>query len=442
MPGIAAFNDFMKATGPSYFSGAKAVINEAARRNYFFRAFARGKAEARTVQAGTKIKDTILLSVTSTYRAFRPNDPYAPMTRDGLVEHEINWSYGVDEMTWTDQEVEHNSSDEFTEAAVKSRFKNIKWTKEQGLWTSVWEGLDSHILFSPYNNTTGASNKSLMEGSGNLQPLSIFVIMAEQSNGAPTGWAVTDTVAGLAPQAGWRPQQVFYDAQKPLKMDTTVTSATERQKAKATTVLAASYHATSPYYPRNGVANLVYNLRSALGVGFHLLHFQSPMEGDEFFEASKFQNQIIFTSLAGIELYELVCYSSNDRLKDASDASVMNVTYAGCKMQYIAGLDSATPCPAHSGAVTQTIAAACQISAISGSRTEDDTRSIFQGPRYYMADAEWIVPVLHKRKFMKKQDPRRDNNKVGTWVQPVECWWNLFPRSRNRLCVVIPHPAA
>ena len=33
---ITAFNDFMKATGPSYLTSAEAVINDACKRAYLF----------------------------------------------------------------------------------------------------------------------------------------------------------------------------------------------------------------------------------------------------------------------------------------------------------------------------------------------------------------------------------------------------------------------
>lgn len=436
---ITAFNDFMKATGPAYLTDAESVINDATRRCYALGQLLRGKDKGRTVQAGTKIKDTIILSVTSTYRSVLPGEPVQFSMRNSATEHEIPWRYGFDYMTWLDQEIEHNSGPELTKEAVKTRYKNLKHIKEEALWTSMFEGLENQ-LFAP---TYGAY--ATMEGAGGTDPLSIFAIISEAANGLPCGWSSGNTIAGIDPvlNPAWAPPVVFYDPQKPCNKETIATSATERQKSSPTTIAGSSYNSGNPYYPGSATAvNTIYNLRAAFAKMFLQLKFKSPSPGQKFGEESTLRNQMIFASQAGVVQYQDLLYSSNATLRNASDPAYHSPEYAGIPVQYVSAYDNAAAYAAHSSAVTQTVSGAGGITATSSGKAEDHPYTILQGPRYHFVDADYIVPVIHARKFMKRQDPRLQNNTLGSWAQPVECWWGLFPRSRRRVGSIVPHPSA
>lgn len=433
---ITAFNDFMKATGPSYLTSAEAVINDACKRAYLFGELIRDKDQGRTIQAGTKIKDTIILSVTSTYRSVSPGESVSFSMRQAATEHEIPWRYGYDYMSWLDQEFEHNEGQ--TEEAIKVRFKSIKRLKETALWTSMFDGLEGQLFAPTYGQY------SAMEGSGGTEPLSLFAIAAENANGLPTGWSSGNTIAGLDPvlNTAWQPQVTYYDPQKPCNSETIATSATERQKASPTTVAGSSYTSGNPYYPGSSTAvNTIYNLRDAFAKQWLALRFRSPMPGQSFQE-SGLRNQLIIASQAGVVQYQRLLYSSNDTLKSASDPSYHSPVYSGVPVRYFSGMDTAAAYAAHSSAVTQTISGACGITATSSGKAEDHSYTIFQGPRYMWLDTDFLVPVIHRNKFMKRQDPRLQQNTLGSWVQPVECWWGLFPRSRRRVGVIVPHPSA
>lgn len=440
---ITAFNNFMRATGPAYMTGPEQLINEAQRNCYLLGQLMTDKSSAEMIQSGTKVKDVIMLDTETTFRPFRPNQQVTWPNKQSVTEHEIPWTYGFDVMTWTDQEVEHQAHEGLSVAHVRTQFKRLQHIKETELWTSVFNGMENLIFRTPFGNY------DTIEGAGAEAPMPLHAIISESFLGLPAGWSAGNTIAGLSPVAHptWRPQVVFYDPRKPTRTETLVTSATERQISAPTTIPGSVYNTGNPYYPGSATAvNTVYDLISAFADMYLRLEFKSPKPGTNFFEDSSTRNQLIITSRAGVLQLQRVLRSNNDNMRSYSSLDFVRVEYAGIPVQYVAAMDTCATYAAHSSAVSQTLTggspSAPAVASTAATQTESHPNTILQGPRYLWIDSRYICPVIHRRKWMHKQAPRLMENTLGTWVQPVECWWSLFPRSRRRLGTLVPHPAS
>jgi hypothetical protein len=70
--------------------------------------------------------------------------------------------------------------------------------------------------------------------------------------------------------------------------------------------------------------------------------------------------------------------------------------------------------------------------------TEFATNTIDKGARFWFVNGQYITPIYHSTRYMKKHDVMRHPNQPFSWVQPVDCWWNVFCNSRQRHGIVAP----
>ena len=62
------------------------------------------------------------------------------------------------------------------------------------------------------------------------------------------------------------------------------------------------------------------------------------------------------------------------------------------------------------------------------------------GFRYEYLDADYLRPVFHKDRFVKQHTIKEHPNTPFTKVVPIDVYYNLAPRSRQRLGIVAPAP--
>lgn len=374
---LSTFTAFMHATGPTYLTSADSVLNEAAKRNTILGRMIRGKDKGDLIQGGSKIKDVIMFDDASTYTHYQPNDTFTWQNPQVTTEQEVNWRFSLDHMTWTDQEILLNVPDGLTKAAQKVQYKRIKKIKEQRMWTSMINGMENDLWANP------ANQQAQMESSTGTLPYSIPAFVNENASGLPTGWT---TVMGINPasESRWVPQQVQYDYADPYDADG----------------------------DRDGLFNAFDNMYTRV--------MWEPIEISEaksFFEASMKSAKVICCSRDGFNLYKDVLRNSNDQLVAPSrqDPAYNNPLYSGIEVKFIDTLTTA---------------------ALYGSATESAATT--PGPRFYFLDLSLIKPVMHSNRFFHRKDLPVHPNQPFTNVVPVDCWWNVFCRSRQRLGIVYP----
>lgn len=418
MPSITQFNDFMQSTGPSYLKSADAVINEAVKNNYVLSRLLKEKSNETTVQGGTSIKDVIVFDDASTYQKYLPNDTFTwsnPQVTDTIT---APWRFSMDHMSWTDQEIELNEGD------AKVMYKRVKRIKEMRMWTSMLNGMENDLwatTFSNYGNMeTGGKEPYSLPAFIN-ETVSTNLTLGERG-GAPAGWT---NILGIDPTVDprWSNQISFYD------------------RAAAVTaganVQAAAQYGSSGHNNNNTVARSVYSLFGAFDDMFLKVQFKSPLTQKQYFEETNFNRQMILCSKEGINFYKRALRASNNMLVSQQDSAYNTPTFSGIPVEYCANMDTAAIYPAASSAVTDSKAGR-NTQTVAGTNTEFNTLTIDKGARFFFVNGQYITPIYHSTRYMKKHDVMRHPNQPFSWVQPVDCWWNVFCNSRQRHGIVAP----
>ena len=415
MPSITQFNDFMQTTGPAYLKSADAVINEAVKNNYVLSRLLKEKASETLIQAGSSIKDTIVFDDASTYQKYQPNDTFTwtnPQVTDTLS---ASWRFSMDYMTWTDQEIELNEGD------AKVMYKRLKRIKEMRMWTSMLNGMENDLW------ATSAGNSGNMENAGGKEPYSLPAFITEKLNsvttfgdrgGAPIGFT---TVLGIDPtiDARWSNQVSFYSSNG------------------GRNDVPASYTFTG----HNAGTRQVGGLFPAFDDMYLKVQFKAPLTQKQYFDETNFQRQMILCSRLGINNYKRALRDSNQLLVSAEDSAYMTPTFSGIPLEYCANLDDAAIFPSvASGGTVNPNKAGRDGATLSSTftNTETATSTIDKGARYWFVNGQYLTPIFHSTRYMKKHDVMRHPNQPFTWVQPVDCWWNLFCNSRQRHGIVAP----
>ena len=418
MPSITQFNDFMQSTGPSYLKSADAVINEAVKNNYVLSRLLKEKANETTVQGGTSIKDVIVFDDSSTYQKYEPNDVFTwrnPQVTDTLT---APWRFSMDHMSWTDQEIELNDGD------AKVMYKRVKRIKEMRMWTSMLNGMENDLWATTFGNYGNMET-------GGKEPYSLPAFITETVNsdltfgergGVPTGWT---NILGINPvnDPRWTNQVSFYKR-------------TGTANDVPTTKAAGDY---TGHNANASIARNVYSLFGAFDDMYQKVQFKAPLTQRQYFEETQFNRQMILCSKEGINLYKRSLRASNDMLVSAQDSAYNTPTYSGIPVEYCANMDSAAIYPAvASGSTVADDLAGRNGDTVVATASEFALNTIDKGARFWFVNGQYVTPIYHSTRYMKKHDVMRHPNQPFTWVQPVDCWWNVFCNSRQRHGIVAP----
>jgi len=450
MPSITTFNDFMTTTGPAYLTSADSVINEAVKNTYAFSRLLKGKSAEQTIQGGTEIRDVIMFDDARTYDHYQPNDTFTwrnPQVTDFV---RAPWRFSLDHMSWTDAEIELNSGE--TAASTKVAYKRLKRIKEQRMWTSMLNGFEEDLWAVP--------QVANMESDGGKLPYSLPYFLTEIATnyGGALGLRGTapytassnaaTTVMRISPftENRWTNIVELYNSQA----DALTPLGTEWGKVKA-----SALNTNTVYAQGSGHTVQLGNLFNAMDVMFMRLKYEAPSTRQQYFENDNLNRQMILTSRLGVQNYRNALRLSNDTLVSYQDASYSSPAYAGIDVTYCSDLDQAAIYPANDNSVSGTVpaqtlagynavtgangfTAATDGSKISAFGTETGANTIVRAPRFYFVNGNYLTPIFHARRYFKQHDVLRHPNQPFTYVQPVDCWHNLFCNSRQRHGVVAP----
>jgi hypothetical protein len=169
------------------------------------------------------------------------------------------------------------------------------------------------------------------------------------------------------------------------------------------------------------------------------VQFKAPLTQRQYFEETNFQRQMILASRLGVNTYKRALRASNDMLVSPQDSAYNTPTFSGIPVEYCSNLDDAAIFPAAGSSVTDSKSGrdgATLSTTVTLSETAANT--IDKGPRFWFVNGQYLTPIFHSTRYMKKHDVMRHPNQPFTWVQPVDCWWNLFCNSRQRHGIVAP----
>jgi hypothetical protein len=383
---LSTFNDFMDNTGPSFLTGATDIVNEAVKNNYLLRRFMRGKGPSETIQGGSTIRDSIMLDEKSTFQYYQPNETFAWQNPQTLDQWDLDWRFSVDHMSWTDHEIELNTGGQGRNAR-HSTYKEIKRSKEQRLWTSLFNGMEDALFRVP--------NYSEMEDSTGTRPYSLPAFINDQ------GSTLADA-AGTGKIGTWATDKLQDIEPSKLKWQNRV----------------ATY------------SNTTQGLLSSFDELFMALQFQPPPSHQEYFENPTMNARFIACSRLGLKAYIHALRSNQDTFVTASrqDPSYMKPQYAGHDLEYVAELDTIGVYGKQTG----------DASVAAGTSTESAGSSAHKGPRYYFIDGNYLKFVFHTTRYFYTHPTMKHPNQPFTTVMPVDCWHNFICRSRRRQGLLVP----
>lgn len=423
----------MNVTGPLWLTSADQVVNEAVKQTYAFSKLLKEKGLETLLQGGNTIKDSILFNASSTYTHYLPNDTFTWRNPQGIQNVACPWRFSVDHMAWTDQEIELNSPSGVGRDYAKVQYKNLKRIKEQRMWTSIMNGFENDLFASPINNSAN------MEGAAGALPYSLGSFVTEVPDigniyglrgGTPLGWT---TVMGLANTTTGEPRW---------------TNEISYYNPAATDPNALPINATGIENCRDGSTTYtaqIAGLMTAFDDMFLKILFVPPATRQEYFEKAELNRQMILCSRLGINNYKQALRATNDTLVSYQDSAYSSPAYSGVPLMYCSTLDTAALYPTLASGTTQRttynqgIAAASTTVGVSETANTTSGQYVLDsGARYYFINGNYLTPVFHANRYFMTHEVMRDMTQPFSWVQPVDCWWNLFANSRQRHGIVCP----
>jgi hypothetical protein len=164
-------------------------------------------------------------------------------------------------------------------------------------------------------------------------------------------------------------------------------------------------------------------------------NFIPPSTKSEYFEKAELNRQMILCSRDGLNQYKNALRASNDTLVSYQDAAYSNPMFSGIELMYCANLDTAAIFPNAGTRTTSTGALSASASTTAGVTEAAATDA---GARYYWVNGNYLTPIYHSRRYFSKHEVMKHPNQPFTYVQVVDCWWNLFCNSRQRHGIVAP----
>ena len=143
------FTDFVKLTGPAYYTSAEEFLNEAVKTTYSLPRFLRGKGMDKVIQSGDKIQDDVMFDESRTFQNYKPNEEFTWTQPQVATEMSIPWRFSLDHMSWTDQEVTLNMDSGYSRSYATVQYKRLRKKIEQRMWTSIVNGMEERICSTP-----------------------------------------------------------------------------------------------------------------------------------------------------------------------------------------------------------------------------------------------------------------------------------------------------
>lgn len=424
---LSTFNDFVDVTGPSFITNARGVVNEAVKQTYLLGRFLRGRSDSQILSGGRVIRDTILFDEDTTAQNYLPNETFTWRNPQVLNNWEINWRFTTDHMSWTDQEVVLNINDGMSKNSRHLAYKNLKWTKEQRMWTSLLNFLEDRLLAFP---DTGQQESATGE-----DQYSIFSFVNEFGGG--TGESGTTPITTNDNEALWG-HAAADESGTPVNLSAPNVPWTTVENITPSNVAGTGEWANKrvPYHAATAGGGTD-PIAQAFDEMFQDVKYVPPPTRQEYFENENMVAQFIITSKLGITTYQQELRAGQDQFVTVGrqDPSYVNPQYAGIDVIRIANLDTAAVYAGSAAAGDGTVSAAtAPQSEYSGS----GVGAAFIGPRYYWLNSRYLTPMFHTERYLTTHPTMRHPQQPYTTIRTCDSWWNLICRSRQRQGVVYP----
>lgn len=387
---IDVFTDFMLSTGPAFLTGPEDIVNDAVKVTYTLPRFIFGKTMREMIQGGNSIKDNIFLGVDSNSANYKPNAEFNYRNPQVLTQWSISWRFTKDEMVWTDHEIGLNTG-EMSEGARHQKFKTLKFSKEQNLYTGLMQFVDDQFWAQP--------DTVEMEASDGEKPYTLAAFITQGGAGAPPLQGAT----GIAPLDGFGGTW------------TTVMGINPTTKV-------AWRNAVEPYDGFGAMVGFAgdKHIFTAMSRIYYRLRFDRLPRHPQYSDPTSAPT-FIPASLFGLTRYEDSLRVNQDTFVTAGrqDPAFDGPQYRGIELVYVSDLDAAA---LYNNTGTPASEAAAAIT----------------GPRFWFVNGQYILKTIHRDRFFYKKPPFSPSKQPYTHIMIVDIWHNNVCRSRKRQGMVVP----
>lgn len=389
---ISSFLDWVVNTGPQFLSGDMNIINSVSRRSFLLGKFLRGKKASEILQGSDKIRETLYLSAIRTAEFFERGGDVSWSNPQKDVVVQLDFKFMLDHMSWDEWEYLGQTSG-LTGGDLKTKYKDMAYSKQQRLWESNIDLIETSFFFPPNSAKTFAEMES-----GGLRPYSIPVFVNEQqgSNGRfDSNWTTIEN-ANPATFPNWDNARGTYDAIDPGDI--------------------------------NNEDDGLFNAFDAIALD---IHYEQPGIKDRFYEDDDSQGNptCIATSKLGSTQIMSLHRKSNDMLIQPQDGAYPLPRWNGLAIKDVSELDNAK---LYDAVTTGNFVAE---NVLTGA---DTVKTGKPGARYYFLNTKYIKVVFHKAKYFKMEKVKEPERKVGVYVIPVQTWFNLVCTNRRVQGIVSP----
>ncbi len=390
---IAEFLDWQINTGPIQLSGEFDIVNDVSARSFMLGKLLRGKPMSQVLQGGNKIQFTIFLSLASTFQEFERGEDVNWSNPQKDVQAELDFKFTLDHMTWDEWEYLGQTSS-LVGGQLKTKYKDMAYSKQQRLWTSKTQGLEDIIWFPPNGSATFAAMES---GGKKMYSIPAFVHENQGTGGKfDSNWTTLEGITQADHPTNWDNARSTYDATDPIDAD--------------------------------GDDDGLFNAFDDIALK---TNFRPPGIKDNYFEdeAEVGVQTLIACSRLGSNLIRSMNRKSNDSLIQPQDGSYPFPRWNGAAIFDVAALD---------GAKLYDAVTTGNFVAENVTTGGDTVKTGKPGARFYFLNTEYLHMIFHSAKYFQMLPVVTPTNKVGVHVIPVETWGNFGCSSRRHQGLVSP----
>lgn len=371
---ISTWGNYWRNTREARATGPDEILNELTKQKYLIGKLSRD-AGALAVAGGSELRDTVKISAYSNARTYRPGETRNPSRGDSDKVIVSPWRLHETDRLVTEAEMQTNKGDQF------AKFKNLEKSVKVDLWTDLCNYMETQLWAVP--NATNMESLTIQPG----QMYSIPVFITE-SGRRPPSW--TTTIQQLDP-----------------------TTETNWQNAVAT------YDSANPDSATDGIF-------AAFDDAMAQIDFEAPQGFEDYMANDDLNGLVICTNRDGYNLYQALCRSANNVTRAGPyDPSIGRPNWNGVPIRYVSALDTSQL--DETGAVVGTAEGTYASQAYPAGK-----------PRYFIINTKFAKLWYHPDHLWNEVEKDGGMQARDVMAHFLECWANLFFRSRRRHAIVRP----
>lgn len=371
---VSAWENYWRNTREARASGPDEILNELTKRKYLIGRLSRNEGNL-AVSGGGELRDTIKLSAYSNARTYKPGETRNP-TRGNTDKTILSpWRFHEADRLVTEAEMATNKGDKF------AMFKNLEKSVQVDLWTDLCNFMETQLWQRP----DAANMESLVISPGLMYSIPVFIT---ESGRRPPSWTTTIQQVDPTTETNWQNEVATYDS---AALDD----------------------------PTNG-------LFAAFDRAFAKIDYTAPEGFEQYMENDDLNGMVIATNLDGLGIFQALCRSANNITRAGpNDPSYHGPNWHGVPIRYISALDTALL--DETGAVVGT-----------SEGTYSGTAYPAGKPRFFLINTKYAKLWYHPDHLWNEVDKDGGMQARDVIAHFLECWANLFFRSRRRHAIITP----